>query len=180
MKTQKKGFTLVELVIAIVIIGILSIVSVPMYQLHVEKARVAEAIANLRAIADANTHYYLEHGTWCTDIRELPISIEGEVYKKDNRWRIETRNYVYAACTGSEAGSTVDTIATANRVPYKTRYYLSIKTITGRDGNNGGNPYIGNYGIYGGTNSSKYKLDKQIVEYYHAKFPRVGGEYTRT
>ena len=180
MKTQKKGFTLVELVIVIVIVGILTIVSVPMYKLQVEKSRVAEAMSVLRTIADANTHYYLEHGTWCTDIRELPIQIEGRVFKQDNRWRIETKNYVYAACTGSEAGSTVDTIATANRVPYKTRYYLSIKTITGRDGNHGGTPYLGNYGVYGGTNGNSYEFDRKIVEYYHSKFPRVGGEYVRT
>jgi prepilin-type N-terminal cleavage/methylation domain-containing protein len=40
--TNSKGFTLVEIVIVIAIIGMLSIVAIPVYKSHLEKARIVQ------------------------------------------------------------------------------------------------------------------------------------------
>ena len=58
----KKGFTLVELVIVIVIVGILSVISVPIYRGYVEKAIKAEGQVLLGAIARAELAYHVQHG----------------------------------------------------------------------------------------------------------------------
>ena len=61
MKKSKKGFTLVELVIVIVIVGILSAISVPVYRGYVEKAIMAEGNTLLGAIAKAELAYHVQH-----------------------------------------------------------------------------------------------------------------------
>ena len=61
MKESKKGFTLVELVIVIVIVGILSAISVPVYRGYVEKAIMAEGNTLLGAIAKAELAYHVQH-----------------------------------------------------------------------------------------------------------------------
>lgn len=167
IKTQNEGFTFVELVIVIVIVAILSIISVPIYRRYIEKARFTEAMTNLRAIADANTMYFVEKGVWCTDITQLPIQLEGTVIKKDNYNRIQNDNFIYA-CVGD---SNDDTIATVNRAPYHKRYWISLRAVTGRYGDT---PKLGDYGLAGDVyNDSKYKdFDKIMVEDYVTKFPR--------
>ena len=50
---NKKGFTLVELVIVIIIVGILSIISVPVYRGYVEKAMLTEGKTLIGAIGRA-------------------------------------------------------------------------------------------------------------------------------
>lgn len=62
MKIGKKGFTLVELVIVIVIVGILSIVSVPIYRGYVEKAMMTEGKVLLGAIGKAELAYHVQKG----------------------------------------------------------------------------------------------------------------------
>ncbi|MDR3256579.1 MAG: prepilin-type N-terminal cleavage/methylation domain-containing protein [Endomicrobium sp.] len=42
-----KGFTLVEFVIVIVIVGILSIIAIPIYRSYVEKTRIAQKSADI-------------------------------------------------------------------------------------------------------------------------------------
>ncbi len=168
MKKQKKGFTLVELIIVTVIIGILSIISLPIYQSYVEKARFTEAFSLLRAIADANTHYYLEHGTWCDDIRELDVQIPGNPVRRDNYWRIENEYFIYASVGDSDG----DTIATVNRAPYHQRYWISLRAHTGRNPND--LPKLGDYGLVGEVYSvSSHKaFDQRLVAYYQKKYPR--------
>jgi prepilin-type N-terminal cleavage/methylation domain-containing protein len=58
------GFTLVELIITIVVVGILSIVSVAVYRGYVEKAIFAEGKALVGSIAEAQVLYYSIHGHW--------------------------------------------------------------------------------------------------------------------
>ena len=58
----KKGFTLVELVIVIVIVGILSVISVPIYRGYVDKAMMTEGKVLVGAIAKAELAYHVEHG----------------------------------------------------------------------------------------------------------------------
>lgn len=61
---SQSGFTLVELLIVMVVIGILATVAIPMYQLVPERGRATEADAGLGAIRSAMRVYYGEHGTY--------------------------------------------------------------------------------------------------------------------
>ena len=56
-----KGFTLVELIIVIIIVGILSIVAVPVYRGYTKKAMGTEAKSLLGAVATAEKVYYAEY-----------------------------------------------------------------------------------------------------------------------
>ncbi len=58
----KKGFTLVELVIVIVIVGILSVISVPIYRGYVEKAIMTEGKVLVSAIGKAELAYHVQYG----------------------------------------------------------------------------------------------------------------------
>ena len=61
---DQSGFTFIELMIVVVVIGILATVSIPMYQLVPERSRATEADAALGAIRSAMRVYYGEHGTY--------------------------------------------------------------------------------------------------------------------
>ena len=61
MKTSK-GFTLVELVIVIVIVGILSIVAVPIYRGYTRKAMASEGKALVGSVQTSQKIYYAEYG----------------------------------------------------------------------------------------------------------------------
>ena len=168
MNETQKGFTIVELVITMVIVSILSIVSIPIYQHYIERARLTEAISILRTIADANTMYFIERGQWCNDIRELPVQLEGEIISADGAWRIQNKNFIYA-CVGEESD---DTIATVNRAAYHGRYWISMRAATGRYGDT---PQLGNYGLFGNVypSSPHKEFDKGLVEYYQNKFKKT-------
>lgn len=60
------GFTLLELVVTIIIVGILSIVAVPIYRHYVRKAMGSEASALLGTINTAEKIYFAEHGNFYT------------------------------------------------------------------------------------------------------------------
>ena len=60
---MKKGFTLVELLMVMVIVGALVAVAIPKYQRALERSRALEGLTNARAAADYANSYYLTHNS---------------------------------------------------------------------------------------------------------------------
>ena len=60
---RANGFTLVELMIVVAIIGVLSAVAIPAFMKYIAKSKTAEAVQMLRRMSEGARTYYLEaHG----------------------------------------------------------------------------------------------------------------------
>lgn len=64
MNTAQKGFTLIELMIVIAIIGILAAIALPAYQDYTKRARVGEALSLAGGAKTAVTEYYSSNNDW--------------------------------------------------------------------------------------------------------------------
>ena len=58
MLQNRKGFTLIELMIVVAIIGILAAVAVPGFMQYIKSSKTSEAKTNLKAIADGAISYF--------------------------------------------------------------------------------------------------------------------------
>lgn len=64
MKKKLRGFTLIELMVTVVIIGVLAAIAYPSYIEQVRKSRRADAKAALLAIAQTMERFYSENNTY--------------------------------------------------------------------------------------------------------------------
>jgi type IV pilus assembly protein PilA len=67
MNTLQKGFTLIELMIVIAIIGILAAIALPAYQDYTVRAQVSEAVIAAGACKSSVTEYYQTKGAFPGD-----------------------------------------------------------------------------------------------------------------
>ena len=79
MNTEKiknrKGFTLLELLVVVLIIGILAAIALPKYQLATDKAKYTQAMTLLVSINEAQKRYALANGSYTTNFYNLDIEI---------------------------------------------------------------------------------------------------------
>lgn len=59
---MKKGFTLIEMLVVVLIIGILASIALPQYTRAVEKAKVAQALITLKYMRERGQEYLLSKG----------------------------------------------------------------------------------------------------------------------
>ena len=62
MKNSKKGFTLVEIMIVVVIIGLLAAMAIPAFKKVRDTSQIKAITNNLRQLASAADQYFLENG----------------------------------------------------------------------------------------------------------------------
>ncbi|MBP7836397.1 MAG: prepilin-type N-terminal cleavage/methylation domain-containing protein [Candidatus Omnitrophica bacterium] len=78
MDQRKKAFTLIELIIVVVIIGILALVAIPRYFANVGKAQKSQVYATLDAIRQADLAYYATYGVWPSNSFPIIVAIDGD------------------------------------------------------------------------------------------------------
>ena len=65
--TKQKGFTLIELMVVVAVIGVLSAIAIPQYQNYVARAQVAEGFSLVASGKMAVAEYYNENGSYPAD-----------------------------------------------------------------------------------------------------------------
>jgi prepilin-type N-terminal cleavage/methylation domain-containing protein len=76
----RKGFTLVELAVVIVIIGVLAAFGVPRFLQSVEKSKAAEAFNYLSAIQGSEERYLAQNGQYASTISSLDVQLPPPQY----------------------------------------------------------------------------------------------------
>lgn len=71
MVKNRKGFTLIELMIVVAIIGVLAAVAIPAYNSYIKRSRVTELSNAMGAVGHAALEYYQSHAdTWPANIAD--------------------------------------------------------------------------------------------------------------
>ncbi len=110
---NKKGFTLVELLMVVIIIGILVTIAVPSYYKSIERAKGGKAKTTLRTITNAQVQYRALNDEYTVNLADLStVDLPAQIIANaDNDWTF--------ACVGDE--STLTTTATRDGGPYDTQ-----------------------------------------------------------
>lgn len=69
-RIKHRGFTLLELIVTVVIVGILSAIAVPLYQGYIDKSKFVTACIDIQNISMAIGNYYVDHGQYPDSLTE--------------------------------------------------------------------------------------------------------------
>ncbi len=89
MKTLQKGFTLIELMIVVAIIGILAAIAIPAYQDYTIRAQVSEGLTLASDIKAGVAEYMAQTGSWPLDLAEAGVASAGASDSKAARYVAE-------------------------------------------------------------------------------------------
>ena len=78
MLKNKKGFTLIELMIVVAIIGILAAIAIPNFMTYQCKAKQSEAKSLLGAVRTAQEVYFAENSTYASSTSNLDYGMKGK------------------------------------------------------------------------------------------------------
>ncbi|HDR14249.1 MAG TPA: prepilin-type N-terminal cleavage/methylation domain-containing protein [Desulfobacteraceae bacterium] len=70
-KREQKGFTLIELMIVVAIIGILAAIAIPQFSNYRKRAANAAAMSDAKNLATAQEVYYTDNNTYASDTADL-------------------------------------------------------------------------------------------------------------
>ena len=138
IKFFESGFTLAELLIVVVILGILASLTIPRFFPQAEKSRVAEALGMLSAIRQGEEAYRLENGAYL-EVADTDPDTQWALLGLDN----PNASSVYFTYETSFVGGNAQTfIGTATRTNVNSGADNAGKTVT-----------LNNSGTFGGDHT---------------------------
>ena len=96
---NKKGFTLLELLVVVLIIGILAAIALPQYKKVVAKAELAQLITAVQTLKKAQERYFLTNDKYADNLKFLDIDIKNfscvtSVYNNKPQVHCNNKNFV--------------------------------------------------------------------------------------
>lgn len=119
---MRKGFTLLELIIVIIIIGVLATLGFTQYTKVMEKGRAAEARAVLGTLRTAQNAYFQEFGAYTATIADTGVDAPPDC--------TGTTHYFSYACSGGVGGTGTCTATRCGVGAGKTPGYATAYTKT--------------------------------------------------
>src|SRR5450631_969528 len=83
----QRGFTLIEIMVVVIIIGLLAAVVVPQFLGRVDDARISKAKQDLQALETALTMYKLDNFTYPTSDQGLTALVQAPTDGSAKNWR---------------------------------------------------------------------------------------------
>ena len=104
--SNDKGFSLIELMIVVAIIGVIGAIALPSYDSYMLKSRRADAKVGLSKVADKQERYYLQNNIYAANTSLLGLS---------NPWVTDEGYYEITVDAGADAsGFTLSATAVAD------------------------------------------------------------------
>jgi len=119
-RRSKGGFTLIELMTVVIIVGILAVVAIPLYRGQVARARASEGAALLGSVLTGERVYYAEHDRYVNvadadaGVTTLGVDPTGNKYFTDYSVTGADANGFTATTTGTGDASTIQVTMTYN------------------------------------------------------------------
>lgn len=132
MKNRKQGFTLVELLVVVIIVGILASVALPQFKSMTLRARATEAQNIVGAILTAELLYYQEQTKFVKDATDARANLLVTIPPDSSSW------FNYAFSTDATAGAQTGTVtATGNEAVVNGGSVPKTVIVTGTIKSNG-------------------------------------------
>lgn len=157
MVRNEKGFSLIELMVVVAIIGILAAIAVPNFQRFQAKSRQSEAKANLGALYSCEKAFFAEWNLYFADFRDIGFAPEGTLRYRTG---FAAAGDTLPAAIGYSGPSNNDPSQATNATQFNTTVYCPAS--------NGGNGACKESPLYasalpGTTNLSNATGNQQFV-----------------
>lgn len=129
---SRRGITLLELLIALVAIGILAALAVPAYRQHVRRVHRVEATSTLHEVLAAQERFHLLHGTYTAALAAAPpaglgvgVLSPGRRYSISVALSADAQSFIATATPTREGGQASDAECLAFSVDHRGRRGVS-------------------------------------------------------
>ena len=108
MKNHQQGFSLIELIIAVAIVGILAAIVMPSYQEKVRETRRTEAIALTTKIMQAQERFFVNNFRYTDDLTDLGFGAAADIPTENGSYLLSAE-----ACGDGGIAVCVNIVSTA-------------------------------------------------------------------